>query len=68
MVVGRTLWDFAIEALSMPGVAIILIALLLLFEITLILMLLLAHNGILDLKFSYGGIGLELGQFAALLA
>ncbi|MDD4653152.1 MAG: hypothetical protein PHQ34_13110 [Methanothrix sp.] len=68
MVVGRTLWDFAIEALATPGVAIVLIALLLLFEITLILMLLLAHNGILDLKFSYGGMGLELGQFAALLA
>jgi len=68
MVVGRTLWDFVIEAFQTPGVGLILIALLILFEIILILILLLAHNGLLDLKFSYGGLGLELGQFAALLA
>ncbi len=68
MVVGRTLWDFVIEAFRTPGVGLILIALLILFEIILILILLLAHNGLLDIKFSYGGLGLELGQFAALLA
>ena len=68
MVVGRTLWDFVIEAFETPGLGIILIALLILFEITLILILLLAHNGLFDLKFSYGGLGLELGQFAALVA
>jgi hypothetical protein len=68
MVVGRTMWDFVIEAFETPGLGIILIALLILFEITLIVILLLAHNGVFDLKFSYGGLGLELGQFAALLA
>ncbi|OPY49665.1 MAG: hypothetical protein A4E49_03037 [Methanosaeta sp. PtaU1.Bin112] len=68
MVVGRTLWDFVAEAIQTPGVAIILIALLTLFEILLILILLMAHNGLLDLKFNYGGLGLELGQFAVLLA
>ncbi len=68
MVVGRTLWDFVIEAFQTPGLGIIIIAVLILFEITLILVLLLAHNGILNLKFSYGGLGLELGQFAALVA
>ena len=68
MVVGRTLWDFVIEAFETPGLGIVLIALLVLFEITLILILLLAHNGLFDLKFSYGGMDLELGQFAALLA
>jgi hypothetical protein len=68
MVVGRTLWDFVIEAFQTPGLGLILIALLILFELILILILLLAHNGILDLKFSYGGLGLELHQFVALVA
>jgi hypothetical protein len=62
------MWDFVIEAFQTPGLGIILIALFILFEITLILILLLVHNGVLDLKFSYGGMGLELGQFAALVA
>jgi hypothetical protein len=68
MVVGRTLWDFVIEVFQTPGLGIVLITLLILLEITLILILLLAHNGVLDLKFNYGGLGLELGQFAALVA
>ena len=68
MVVGRTMWDFVIEAFQTPGLGLILIALLILFELILILILLLAHNGILDLKLSYGGLGLELHQFAALVA
>jgi hypothetical protein len=68
MVVGRTLWDFVIEAFQTPGLGIILIALLILFELILILVLLLVHNGLLDLKFSYGGLGLELHQFATLVA
>ncbi|MGB5100012.1 MAG: hypothetical protein WBN94_05385 [Methanothrix sp.] len=68
MVVGRTMWDFAIEAFQTPGLGIILIALLILFELILILVLLLVHNGLLDLKFSYGGLGLVLHQLAALVA
>ena len=68
MVVGRTLWDFIIEAFQTPGIGVILIALLILFEVILILILLLVHNGLLDIKFSYVGLGLELHQLAALLA
>jgi len=68
MVVGRTMWDFVIEAFQTSGLGIILIALLVLFELILILILLLVHNGLLDLKFSYGGLGLELHQLAAIVA
>jgi len=68
MVVGRTMWDFVIEAFQTPGLGIILIALLILFELILIMVLLLANNGLLDLKFSYGGLGLEVHQLAALVA
>jgi len=68
MVVGRTMWDFVIEAFQTPGLGIILIALFILFELILILILLLVHNGLLDLKFSYGGLGLEVHQLAALVA
>ncbi|MHB8119050.1 MAG: hypothetical protein ACYDHX_10045 [Methanothrix sp.] len=68
MVVGRTLWDFVIEAFQTPGIGVILIALIILFELILILILLLVHNGLLDLKFSYGSLGLELYQLAALVA
>lgn len=68
MVVGRTLWDFVIEAFQTPGLGVVLLALLILFELILILIILLVHNGLLDLKFSYGGLGLELHLFAALVA
>ena len=68
MVVGRTIWDFVIEAFQTPGLGIILIALLILFELILILVLLLVHNGLIDLKFSYGGLGLELHQLAVMVA
>jgi hypothetical protein len=68
MVVGRTLWDFVIEAFQTPGLGVILIALLILFEFILLLILLMVHNGLLDLKFSYGGLGLEMHQLSALVA
>ena len=68
MVVGRTLWDFVIEAFQTPGLGVILIALLILFEFILLLILLMVHNGIIDLKFSYGGLGLEMHQLSALVA
>ncbi|HUS74950.1 MAG TPA: hypothetical protein VMY43_02970 [Methanothrix sp.] len=68
MVVGRTLWDFVIEAFQTPGLGVILIALLILFEFILLLILLMLHNGLLDLKFSYGGLGLEMHQLSALVA
>jgi hypothetical protein len=62
------MWDFVIEAFQTPGLGIILIALLILFELILILVLLLVHNGLIDLKFSYGGLGLELHQLAVMVA
>ena len=54
---GKDLWDFVIEAFQTPGLSVILIALLILSELILILIILLVHNGLLDLKFSYGGLG-----------
>ena len=68
MVVGRTLWDFAIEVIRMPGFGIVLIALLILLEVILILILVLVHNGMIGIKFSYGGLGLELYNLARLNA
>jgi len=68
IVVGRTLWDFVIEAFQTPGLGVILIALLILFEFILLLILLMVHNGLIDLKFSYGGLGLEMHQLSALVA
>ena len=68
MVVGRTLWDFVIEVVRMPGFGFILVALLIFLEAILILVLLMAHNGLIDVKFSYGGLGLELHHLAWLRA
>ena len=68
MVVGRTLWDFVIEVVRMPGFGLILVALLILLEAILVLILLMAHNGLIDVKFSYGGLGLELHHLAWLRA
>jgi hypothetical protein len=67
MVVGRTLWDFIIEAFQKPGVGMILIALFISFEIMLILILLLVNSGLIDIRFSYGDLGLELHHLAAWL-
>jgi len=64
MVVGRTLWDFVIEVIRMPGFGIVLIALLIFLEVILILILVLVHNGLICIKFSYGGLGLELCSLA----
>ena len=68
MVVGRSLWDFVIEVVRMPGFGIVLIALLILLEVILILILVLVHNGLISMKFSYGGLGLELCNLAWLKA
>jgi len=68
MVVGRTLWDFVIEVFRTSGMSVILLALLILFEVILILIILLVQDGLMDLKLSYGGLGLELHQFTALVA
>jgi len=68
MVVGRTLWDFIIEAFQTPGLGMILIALLISFELILILILLLVNSGLIDIRFSFGGLGLELHHLVAWLA
>ena len=52
----------------MPGFGIVLIALLILLEVILILILVLVHNGLICIKFSYGGLGLELCNLAWLRA
>ncbi len=52
----------------MPGFGMFLIALLILLEIILILILALVHNGLVGIKFSYGGLGLELYNLAWLRA
>ena len=68
MVVGRTLWDFAIEVVRMPGFGVVLIAMLILLEVILILILVLVHNGLVGIRLSYGGLGLELYHLAWLKA
>lgn len=59
MVVGRTLWDFIFEALQTPGLRVDLIALLILLEVMLIVLLLLVHSGLIGVKISVGGLGIE---------
>jgi hypothetical protein len=68
MVVGRTLWDFVIEVVRMPGFGFVLLALLILLEVILVLILLMVHDGLIGIKFSYGGLGLELYHLAWLKA
>ena len=52
----------------MPGFGVVLIALLILLEVILILILVLVHNGLVGIKLSYGGLGLELYHLAWLKA
>jgi hypothetical protein len=67
MVVGRTLWDFVIEVIRTPGFGIVLIAVLILLEFILILILVMVHNGLIGIKLSYGGLGVELYHLAPLV-
>jgi len=62
MVVGRTLWDFVFEALQTPSLRVYLIALLILLEMLLIVLLLLIHSGLIGVKISFGGLGIELNH------
>ena len=66
MVVGRTLWDFIFEALQTPGLRIYLAALLILLEVLLIVLLLLIHSGLIGVKISFGGLGIELDHLNSL--
>ncbi len=60
MVVGRTPWDFAIEAVRTPGFGLFLIALLIFVELILILIFIMTYAGLIDIEFSYGGLGVEM--------
>jgi len=66
MVVGRTLWDFIFEALQTPGLRVYLIALFILLEVLLIVLLLLIHSGLIGVKISFGGFGIELDHLGSL--
>ncbi len=68
MVVGRTLWDFIIEVVRTPDLRVTFLALLVLLEMAFILLLLLVQMGLIDVKLSYGGLGLELHHLAALIS
>ncbi len=60
MVVGRTLWDFVFEMLQAPRLRLILLAALILLDLIVIILLILIHNGLIDLKLSYGSLSVEL--------
>lgn len=68
MVVGRTLWDFIIEVVRTPDLKGTFLALLVLLEMAFIILLLLVQMGLIDVKLSYGGIGLELNHLAAVIS
>jgi len=57
MVMGRTPWDFAIEAIRTPAFGLFLIALLIFIELILILIFIMTYAGLVDIEFSYGGLG-----------
>jgi hypothetical protein len=68
MVVGRTLWDFVFEIFQMPGMRAYLLVLIILLEVLFILFLVLIHFGFIGIKFSLGGLGIELQSIAPLAA
>ena len=67
MVVGRTLWDFIIEIVESPDLRSMLLALLVLVELSIIALLLLVQSGLVAVKFSYGGLGIELYHLIAMI-
>lgn len=68
MVVGRNQWDFAIEVIRTPGFGLFLIALLIFIEFILILILAMTYAGLIDIEFSYGGLGVVIHQFTGQMA
>ena len=68
MVVGRTPWDFAVEAIRTPAFGLFLIALLILIELILILLFIMTYAGLIDIEFSYGGLGVEMHHLRANLS
>lgn len=59
MVVGRTLWDFIIEVARTPGIGLVILAAFILLELLLVITMLLIHSGLIAVKLSYGGLGIE---------
>ena len=59
MVVGRTLWDLLWEVIQNPRLRISFLMVLILLEVALIILALLIHSGLLTMKFSLGGIGVD---------
>jgi len=66
MIVGRTLWDFLIEVVRSPDLRGMLLALLVMLELAFIVLLLLIQSDLIAVKFSYGGLGVELHPLFAL--
>ena len=59
MVVGRTLWDLLWEVIQNQRLRISFLVVLILLEVALIILALLIHSGLLTMKFSLGGIGVD---------
>ena len=59
MVVGRTLWDLLWEVIQNPRLRISFLLVLILLEVALIILALLIHSGLLTMKFSLGGVGVD---------
>jgi hypothetical protein len=65
MVVGRTLWDLLWEVLQNPKLRISFLAVLVLLEVALIILALLIHSGLLTMKFSLGGLEVDVHPLIA---
>jgi hypothetical protein len=59
MVVGRTLWDFVFEMLQAPRLRLILLAALVFLDLIIIILLLLMHAGLINIRLGYGGLSVE---------
>ena len=60
MVVGRTLWDFIIEAVRAPDLRIALLVLIVMIELSLIVLVLMVKSGLIVIRLGDGLIGVEL--------
>jgi hypothetical protein len=64
MVVGRTLWDFIIELARTPSIALVILAAFVLLELLLAVIILLIHSGLINLRLSWEGLGIEANYLA----
>jgi hypothetical protein len=65
MVVGRTLWDLLWVVLQNPKLRISFLAVLVLLEVAFIILALLIHTGLLTMKFSLGGLEVDVHSLIA---